>query len=192
MWPLKKNKIDVKYINYDNFIERCPKSDATDYIKIYTAKKHDEFLFGQKIQKLKISNIKRNIIKYHWLDHDYKFIPSELEKYFNDLIKIISCLLGYNHIVEPNIKIFLFKDCTNLQEFYRRKYGNERKIKAYFNLNDKELYLSLNNITERIMVHEFTHIVINENIEKSSEITTTMHEILAQHCEKYFNNVRII
>lgn len=79
--------------------------------------------------------------------------------------------------------IKLYQNRREIESLYKSMGGLGKAPIAFYSHRTKSIYVSLENITDRILAHEITHAVINFYF--GTPPPGRMQEILAQYVDKY-------
>jgi hypothetical protein len=80
------------------------------------------------------------------------------------------------------IKIEVFSNKETVQAFYLRRYGKVLKSSAFMSKSRLTIYISANDVTATILIHEFAHCILQTNLKSS--VSYGLQEVLAQYVER--------
>lgn len=83
-----------------------------------------------------------------------------------------------------HINIVLMDSKKEVQEYYKEKYGKDCDYVAFISLDRMTIYVSLKDVTERILAHEIGHAIVEQYFTERPPYK--IHELLAQYCERNF------
>lgn len=87
---------------------------------------------------------------------------------------------------ELKIKIILCEDKAEVNRFFLKRYGTKVNYVAFMSKTEKTIWFSVPDARRDRLAHEFGHVIVETYL--PGKINSTIHELLAQYCERHFND----
>jgi len=80
----------------------------------------------------------------------------------------------------------LFQETYSKEEHQTASYSPSFPRIAFYSLSNGTIYISVNDINNKVLVHEIAHAIVDRYFK--TEVPHTIHELLAQFAEKHIND----
>lgn len=147
------------------------KNYKTQYSTIYYSTDKDLYSFTRNIES-----------GFSFFSESPEKNPTLVKKKVDRVVERIAELLDM-HPPDLYFNIYLYQTYKNIENAYKKIGIFGKAPIAFYSHRTKAIYVSLENITDRILAHEIAHAIINFYF--GTPPPAKMQEILAQYVDKY-------
>jgi len=83
-------------------------------------------------------------------------------------------------------KVVLCEDREEGNRIYLERYGKKVNYIAFMSKAEKTIWMSVPDARRERLAHEFGHVIVETYL--PGKINSTIHELLAQYCERHFDD----
>lgn len=85
-----------------------------------------------------------------------------------------------------HITVVLLPTSRDVAAMYKQKYGKRADHIAYYSLKEKTIYVSVNDVSLRVITHEIGHAIVDHYF--TVRPPYNMHELMAQFAEQHIDD----